>query len=73
MHTSVGASLWTSVIVHTLYLDPETECATMCVMVELISPRTVAPIKWARLHKEDASDLFLKPVKQTTRPSIVQE
>ena len=58
---------------HTLYLDPQTACATICVTVELISPRTVAPIKWARLHKVDASDLFLKPVKQTTRPSMVQE
>ena len=58
---------------HTLYLDPQTECATMCVTVGLMSPRTVAPIKWARLHRDDASDLFLKPVKQTTRPSMVQE
>ena len=58
---------------HTLYFDPLTECAMMCVTAELMSPRMLAPMKWAWLQREDSSALSLKPVKQRTRPSMLHE
>ena len=57
----------------TLYFDPLTEWAMMCVTEELMSPRILAPMKWAWLHSWDSSTLSLNPVKQRTRPSMLQE
>ena len=45
----------------------------MCVTEELMSPRILAPMKWAWLHSWDSSTLSLNPVKQRTRPSMLQE